>query len=114
MLYQRFYDWGTSDATRNANLFDKAGVSQQSYKKRNSARGGASELWGKVGAYWGGYNNHAISVCKMSDQSPQLFFDPNFGCYTVHSQQRLAELIRQGRNAVGAANWVEFYGVSLN
>jgi hypothetical protein len=26
MLYQRFYDWGTSDADRNNKLFEKAGV----------------------------------------------------------------------------------------
>lgn len=114
MLYQRFYDWGTDDATRNSNMFSKANVSASNYVKKSTARSSASEMWGKQGVFWGGYNCHAIAVVKNDANGPHLFFDPNFGCYAVHSELRLAELFRQGRNAVGAKTWMEFYSIALN
>ena len=114
MLYQRFYDWGTDDATRNSNLFSKAAVSSGNYKKCATAHSSAQYIWGKQGVFWGGYNVHAIAVVKTDNNSPYLFFDPNFGCYAVQSEKRLTELFRQGRKAVGAATWMEFYQVTLS
>lgn len=114
MLYQRFYDWGSDDATRNSNMFSKAGVSGSGHVRKSNARRSAKHMWTQRGVYWGGYNCHAIAVVKVDTIGPHLFFDPNFGCYAVHSELRLAELFRQGRRAVGARNWMEFYSISIS
>lgn len=113
MLYQRFYDWGTDDATRNAKLFATAGVTAGAQEKRSTAHQAATYLWAIQGVFWGGYNVHAVAAAKTSSTGPYLFFDPNYGCYAVHSEKRLTELFRQGRKAVGAENWMEFYAVTL-
>lgn len=52
MIYQRFYDWGKDDAERNGNLFSKASVSSQDYKKCNTARLSAAYIFGKQGVFW--------------------------------------------------------------
>ena len=114
MLYQRFYDWGTDDATRNSNMFAKASVSAGTRRNGNSAHRSADVVWNVDGVFWGGYNNHAIAVAKTAGSSSQLFFDPNFGCYAVHSKSRLAELFDQGRDAVDAENNMEFYPITLD
>ena len=112
MLYQRFYDWGTSDADRNNKLFEKAGVTAGARRKHTSAHTTAADMWARTGVWWGGYDCHAVAIAKV-DGKPWLFFDPNFGCYAVHSELRMAELFRQGRKAVGAATWMEFYPITL-
>ena len=112
MIYQRFYDWGTSDADRNSKLFGKAGVNAGTRSKHTTAHSMASSMWPKTGVHWGGYNVHAVAVAKVGT-GPWLFFDPNFGCYAVHSELRMTELFRQGRKAVGADTWMEFYPITL-
>lgn len=112
MLYQRFYDWGTSDADRNAKLFEKAGVNAGPRSRHATAHSMAASIWPKSGVWWGGYDVHAVAVGKTAEGT-WMFFDPNFGCYAVHSQLRLTELFRQGRNAVGASSWMEFYPITL-
>ena len=113
MLYQRFYDWGTDDAESNAKLFSKAGVTSDAGNKSATQAAGASYLWGKQGVFWGGWDCHACAVAKTDSNRPWLFFDPNFGCYAVHSELRLAQLFEQGRKAVSAGAWIEFYKVTL-
>lgn len=112
MLYQRFYDWGTSDSDRNTKLFGKAGVTAGSRSKHTTAHTTAASMWGKTGVWWGGYDCHAVATAKVGTK-PWLFFDPNYGCYAVHSELRMIELFRQGRKAVGAENWMEFYPITL-
>jgi hypothetical protein len=113
MIYQRFYDWGTDDASRNAKMFSTAEVNSDGGHKSASQAAGATYIWGKQAVFWGGWDCHACAVAKVGANRPFLFFDPNFGCYAVHSELRLAELFEQGRNAVDAAAWIEFYTITL-
>ena len=112
MIYQRFYDWGTDDDERNAKIFSTAGVTAGTRTKHTTAHTTAKSMWPRSGVWWGGYDCHAVAVAKTGT-GPWLFFDPNFGCYAVHSELRMTELFRQGRDTVGAKNWMEFYPITL-
>lgn len=113
MVYQRFYDWGQNDAERNKKLFSTASVTAGALLYGNNIHKAAAEVWNKDAVFWGRYDCHAVAVVKIAGTQTQLFFDPNFGCYTVHSEQRLVNLFLQGQSAVGAENWMGFYPITL-
>jgi hypothetical protein len=114
MIYQRFYDFGfnsTGSDAATAKLFATAGVTEMSKQTEPTVQSVAASLWGLTGAFWIGYSNHAVAAAKIDGAGSFFFFDPNFGCYEVSSQQRLEQLLEQGRNAVGAENSVDFHKV---
>ena len=113
MILQRYYDWGKGIAESNNKLFTMAEVTAGEMVKGNSAHTTAGRMWPRDGTWWGGYDVHAVAVAKPAGK-PWLFYDPNYGCYAVHSELRLTKLFRQGRNAVGAEFKMEFFQISLN
>lgn len=110
MLYQRFFDWseqstGTSTAIDKA--FALAGLTRGSSWVFNNANAAAQGIWRTEGVCWLRFSNHAIASAKVAGK--RLFFDPNFGCYEVPSEERLQQLLVQGQNAVKAKKTVEVY-----
>jgi hypothetical protein len=113
MLYQRFYDWGKSSAECNSKLFSTASVTAGTRRWGRNLHEAATEVWNKDAVFWGGYDCHAIAVVKTAGTKSQLFFDPNYGCYEVHSKERLEHLFLQGKDTVNAGDWMEFYPMTL-
>lgn len=113
MLGQRFYDWGKSNADANSKLFRTASVTAGTRRWGKNIHEAATEVWNKDAVFWGGYDCHAVAVVKTAGTQSQLFFDPNYGCYEVRAKERLVQLFLQGRNAVDAEDWMEFFPLTL-
>jgi hypothetical protein len=64
MLYQRFYDWGTSDADANSKLFGTAGVTAGRLSRHTTAHTTAEHIWPKTGAWWGGLQQPCRRLCQ--------------------------------------------------
>lgn len=113
MIYQRFYDFGSDREERNAKAIATAGMTQKSKMDFATPRLAAQGLWRSSGAFLVGLSNHKIAVAKTDGTKTLLFFDPNFGCYSVVSELRLQELIQQAQDAVGADKALDVRVVTL-
>ncbi len=103
LIYQRFYDWGSDREERNAKVMATAGLSQTAKVNYSTAQKTAAGLWADTGVFLVGLTNHKIAYANTAGtNNVALLFDPNYGCYAVHSESRLKELLRQARTAVGA------------
>ncbi len=116
MIYQRFYDFGFDKSGSDGatvKLFATAGLNELTNVTHATARKTAAALWATTGVFWIGLTNHAIAAARRDANRALLFFDPNFGCYAVHSELRLKQLLRQARKAVGAGIPIEEHKVEL-